>query len=237
MTVETSPDVDVSQTIPPLRPGDRLCRAEFERRYNAMPEVNKAELLEGVVYMPSPVTTDHGNPHFDLIGWLGLYRFATPGVTGDDNTTVRLDGDNNPQPDIHLRILPTHGGRAQVSADRYVVGGPELVAEVAVTSIAVDLNIRLPIYRRNGVAEYIVWRVPDRAIDWFVLRGTQYEPLPLSGNGIYKSEVFPGLWLDPAALIRGDTMTVLQVAQRGLASPEHAAFIKRLQAEAARRTS
>jgi hypothetical protein len=193
MTVETSPNIIEPETIPPLRHGERLTRAEFERRYNAMPDVNKAELLEGVVYMPSPVTTDHGSPHFDLIAWLGMYRFGTPGMAGNDNATVRLEGDNNPQPDIHLRILPTHGGRTLVSVDRIIEGGPEFIAEIAVSSIALYLNVRLPINRRNGVDEYLVWRVPDRAIDWFVLHEGEYEALPLTAEGIYKSEVFPGL--------------------------------------------
>jgi hypothetical protein len=70
-----------------------------------------------------------------------------------------------------------------------------------------------------------VW---DEAVDWFVLRGGRFEPLPLA-EGIYRSEVLPGLWLDPAAVVRGDLARVLQVLQQGLASPEHAAFVARLQ--------
>ena len=173
MPVETS-DLPLSpppEPIPPLRDGDRLTRAEFERRYHAMPHINKAELLEGVVYTPSPVSSRHSSPHFRLIAWLGLYESATPGVVGDDNASLRLDLASEPQPDALLRILESHSGQARVDAEGYVEGAPELAAEVAVSSIPIDLNVKLPIYRRNGVREYVIWRVPDREIDWFVLRG------------------------------------------------------------------
>lgn len=236
MPVETT-DLPLSpppEPVPPLRDGDRLTRAEFERRWDAMPHVKKAELLEGVVYMPSPVSANHGNPHFRLIGWLALYEFGTPGVTGGDNASLRLDMANEPQPDAHLRILASHGGQARLSPEGYVEGAPELTAEVAVSSIPIDLNVKLPIYRRNGVREYLIWRVPDREIDWFILRGTEYERLTPGPDGVHRSEALPGLWLDAAALVRGDLAVVSRVAQQGLASPEHAAFVRRLE-EAARR--
>jgi Uma2 family endonuclease len=220
-------------TIPLLENGDRLTRAEFERRYDAMPELTKAELIEGVVYMPSPVSVDHDGPHFDLITWLGTYRAATPGVRGGDNGSLRLDLDNMPQPDAYLMILPTHGGQARIGADRYVVGGPELIAEVAASSVSYDLHDKLKAYRRNEVREYVVWRVLDQVVDWFVLREGRYEPLLVDEAGLYKSEVFPGLWLDPTTLLRGDLASVLQTLQQGLASPEHAALVARLQQKAA----
>jgi Uma2 family endonuclease len=214
--------------IPPLVAGDRLTRDEFHRRYMAMPHVTKAELIEGVVYRPSPVSLEgHGEPHGDFITWLGIYRAHTPGVQGADNATVRLDLDNEPQPDVFLRIRPEFGGQS-ATVDDYVEGAPELIAEVAASSASYDLHDKLNAYRRNGVKEYIVWRVWDQAIDWFVLRSGRYEPLSLNANGFYQSEVFPGLWLDPAALIRGDLARVLAVVQQGLATTEHAEFVKRL---------
>jgi Uma2 family endonuclease len=223
-----------TEELPPLRAGDRLTRDEFERRYRAMPDVNKAELIEGVVYMPSPVSTDeHGSPHFDLIGWLAAYRAQTPGVQGGDNSTLRLDWDNAPQPDAFLRILPEFGGQSRTE-DGYVVGAPELLAEVSASSASYDLHDKLNAYRRNGVREYVVWRVWDREIDWFVLRGGRFERLPLTPDGLYKSEVFPGLWLDPAALTEGELARVLEVLQQGLAAPEHAAFVERLRDSAQR---
>jgi Uma2 family endonuclease len=217
------------EAVPPLENGDVLTRAEFERRYEAMPHLKKAELIEGVVYVPSPARHSyHGHQHAHLISWLGHYEAHTPGVEASGNATVRLDLDNEPQPDVLLFIDPACGGQACIDADGYIEGAPELVAEVAASSASYDLHAKLRVYRRNGVREYIVWRVLDREIDWFVLRAGQYERLSLDAEGLYRSEVFPGLWLDPAALLRGDLATVLAVVHRGLASPEHAAFVSRL---------
>lgn len=214
---------------PPLEPGDQLTREEFERRYEAMPELKKAELLEGVVYMPSPVRwNQHAGPHADLIGWLVNYRAFTPGVRVGDNGTLRLDLDSEPQPDVAMIVEPSHGGKVELSEDDYVAGAPELVAEVAASSVNIDLHTKLRVYRRNSVQEYVVWRVLDQQIDWFVLRQTEYERLTLDDEGIYKSLVFPGLWLDAAALIRLDLATVLQVLQKGIASAEHEEFVARL---------
>lgn len=219
--------------IPPrpplLEPGDHLSREEFERRYEAMPSLKKAELIEGIVHMPSPVRHEqHAGPHADLITWLGIYRFLTPGVHVGDNGTIRLDLDNEPQPDVSAFIEPAAGGQARIDEDGYVAGAPELVAEVAASSVSIDLNTKLRVYRRNSVREYVVWRVLDETIDWFVLHGSNYDPLPLE-EGIYRSKVLPGLWLDPASLIRANLATVLQVLQRGIAGPEHAAFVAQLQ--------
>jgi len=216
--------------IPQLQAGDRLTRDEFERRYSAMKDVKKAELLEGVVYMPSPVCNDdHGAPHFDLIGWLFHYRAVTPGVQGGDNSTLRLDLDNEPQPDAYLRILPAHGGQSR-DEDGYIEGAPELVVEIAASSVSYDLHVKLNVYRRSGVREYLVWRVWDKALDWFVLRSGQYERLPLDEDGLQRSEVVPGLWLDPVALLRGDVARVLETVRQGTSSPDHAQFARRLSA-------
>ena len=218
-----------AQRIPPLQAGDRLTRAEFERRYQAMPHIHKAELIEGVVYMPSPVSNEgHSSPHFDLITVLGVYRSQTPGVQGGDNGTVLLDLDNEPQPDSFLRILPRYGGQSGDCGD-YVEGAPELIAEVAASSASYDLHDKLRAYRRNGVREYVVWRVWDGEIDWFVLREGTYERLAPTADGLYHSEVFPGLWLDAAALLAGNLAAAIQVVQQGVASPDHAEFVARLQ--------
>lgn len=224
-----APPKAVVERIPPLQNGDRLTAEEFERRYDATPDLKKAELINGVVYMPPPVTMDdHGGPHFDMISWLGLYRMATPGVRGGDNATLRLPLNNRPQPDGFLIIEPSHGGQVQI-VNRYIVGGPELVVEVAATSVNYDLTDKLEVYLRNNVREYVVWRVFDREIDWFVLRRGQYERLAPSPEGFFKSEILPGLWLDPAAMIRGDMARVFQVAQQGVARSEHTGFVARRQ--------
>src|SRR3954447_20541145 len=130
--------------IPPLEPGDQLTRDEFERRYDAMPHLKKAELIEGVVHMPSPVRwNQHASPQMALNCWLGNYWAYTPGVQAGDNGTIRLDLDNEPQPDAALIILPSHGGRVPLSPDDYIEGGPELAVEVAASSAAIDLHAKL----------------------------------------------------------------------------------------------
>lgn len=231
MTTLSKPTHPHAKPVPPLQNGDRLTRDEFERRYELMPPGVKAELIEGIVYMPPPVSEEfHGRPHLDMSGWLTNYLGATPGVTGGDNSTLRLDLDNMPQPDCYLRILPEHGGQSRSLAGGFVEGAPELVVEVAASSAGYDLGAKLNAYRRNGVREYVVRRTYDNAIDWFVLRHGLFEPLPPGPDGIHRSEVFPGLWLDAAAMIRGDIMAWLRGLQQGTASPEHAAFVNRLRA-------
>lgn len=218
--------------VPPLRDGDRMDVAEFERRWGATPEVTKAELIDGVVHM-APVSAAHGVPHFNFNTWLGLYQLRTPGTEGADNTSVRVGPRNMPQPDILLRVLESHGGRSRVGAGGLIEGGPELVAEVSHTTADHDLGAKRDVYRRLGVQEYIVWRVEDRAVDWFVLRGDVYFPLAPGPDGVVRSEVFPGLWLNPAALIAGDAAALLRTAQEGHGSPEHAAFVQELGRRAA----
>src|SRR4029077_1165479 len=177
------------------------------------------------VYMPSPVRyRQHGHPQTRLVAWLANYETDTPGVEAGDNSSVRLDLDNEPQPDGYLIVLPEHGGQARISEDDYIEGAPELVAEVASSSASYDLGKKLNAYRRNGVREYVVWRVLDRQVDWFVNREGRFELMPPSAAGILRSTVFPGLWLDPAALVRGEKAAVKAILQQGLNSPEHAVF-------------
>ena len=164
-----------------------------------------------------------------LATWLGTYWYATPGTDAGDNGTVRLDWENEPQPDLMLRILPDRGGQSR-DEDKYIAGPPELVAEVAASSESYDLHEKLRAYQRNGVREYLVWRVLDSAIDWFALRDGRFERIPLTTAGHCRSEVFAGLWLDVDAMLRGDRAGVMAVLQQGLASPEHAAFVAKLAA-------
>lgn len=217
-----------ARPVPPLEAGDRLTRAEFERRYAAMPHVKKAELVEGVVYMPSPVSQEgHGEPHTRVVGWLYAYRRRTPGVESGDNSTVLLDGENEMQPDALLRILPGCGGQTR-TVRGYVVGAPELVVEIAASSASYDLHDKLRAYRRNGVREYVVLRTIEGAVDWFVLREGVYETLPHDDIGRIRSQTFPGLWLDVLGMLRGDPEAILSAVETGCTSPEHAAFVQRL---------
>ncbi len=216
-------------SVPPLENGDRLTADEFLLRYEAMPEGTQAELIEGVVYMLQPVSAGgHGEPHFRLNGLLGLYELETPGVTGGDNSTLKLDLKNVPQPDLYLRIDAECDGQAKLIND-YVVGAPELVAEIAASSANYDLHDKLQAYQRNQVQEYIVWRTWDRAIDWFVSRDGTFVTLSPDADGIHRSLVFPGLWLDTAAIIRRDRTRVREVLEQGIASEKHKAFVQELQ--------
>src|ERR1043165_7477610 len=193
-TEQVPPGANGLPRILTLETGDHLTREEFERRYQAMPDVNKAELSEGVVYMPSPVIhKQHGKPHFDFIGWLAVYVAATPGTEGGDNSSLKLDMKNEPQPDAFVIIRPECGGQVQFDTDGYIIGAPEWVGEVSASTASRDLHNKLEAYRRNGVKEYVVWRVLERAIDWFILVGDQYQRLEPSAEGWYKSRVLPGL--------------------------------------------
>lgn len=222
-----TPPPTSTRVTPPLESGDRLTRSEFERRYQAMPEVKKAELVEGIVYMASPLRAKaHGKPHARIIGWLIAYEAATPGIEALDNPTVRLDADNEPQPDALLRVEA--GGQSTISEDDYVEGAPELVVEIAASSASLDLGEKLNVYRRNQVQEYLVWRVYDREFDWFRLQDNQYIQLSADDEGVLRSTVFPGLWLDRAALLEENLSRVLRVLQRGLATPEHQVFVEQL---------
>ncbi|MFB2878502.1 Uma2 family endonuclease [Floridanema aerugineum] len=218
-----------SQKLPPLSNGDRLTRPEFERRYHAMSEVKKAELIEGVVYMASPLRfKPHAKPHGRLITWLGVYEAATPQVEMGIEPTVRLDIDNEPQPDGVLLISQESGGNSTLSEDGYLEGAPELVIEIAASSAAIDLRDKKRAYRRNGVQEYIVWQVFEQKIDWFSLQDGDYVSLMPNEQGVICSEIFPGLWLDIAAMLQGNMPQVLTVLQGGISSEEHQVFVQQL---------
>lgn len=204
-------------TILPLENGDKLTRAEFERRYHAMPNIKKAELIEGMVYMASPLRFEsHAEPHAYIIGWLAVYKAATPGVRLGDNPTVRLDADNEPQPDALLRIET--GGQSRITDDDYVEGAPELIVEIAASSASYDLHEKLKVYRRNQVQEYLVWRVYDREFDWFKLNAEEYIKVEPNTEGVICSQIFPGLCLAKESLLNGNLSIVLEVLQQGLAS-------------------
>jgi Uma2 family endonuclease len=216
----------------PLENGDRLTRDEFEHRYHAMPHLKKAELIEGVVYVPSPAHyAAHAKPHSQVNCWLGVYAASTPGTAACDNVTLHLDKANEVQPDALLRIEAANGGTSSVSYDDYLEGAPELIVEIAASSASYDMHVKRDIYCRCGVQEYLVWRVYDRRLDWWLLRGGVYTPLAPDDNGISASHTFPGLRLHVAALLRDDMSTVLHTLQQGLNTPAHTAFVERLQAQ------
>ena len=216
-------------TPPPLENGDRLTRDEFERRYDAMPDLKKAELINGVVYLGSPVRfRKHSEPHARLLTWLGTYAAFTEGVRYGGNATVRLDSDTEPQPDALLRVEAAGRANSRISADDYVEGAPELVAEISSSTVSYDLHDKMDAYRRAGVQEYLVWRVEDQEFDWFLLRDGEYVPISPDADGVYESRTFPGLRLAVTALLAGDMAQVMGELQKGLDAAEHAEFVASL---------
>ena len=231
MVREHSPQTqpNPAQSYPPLQSGDRLTRPEFERRYAASPHIKKAELIEGIVYVASPLRHEqHGKPHSRIMTWLGVYQAMTPGVDLSDAPTVRLDLDNEPQPDAVLFIEANAGGQTCISRDGYIEGSPELIVEIAASSAAIDTGSKKQVYRRNGVREYVIWQSYENQLEWFWLTDEEYQFLPPDSDGIIRSRVFPGLWLVVEALLSHQMARVLEVVQAGLQSPEHGAFVERL---------
>jgi len=219
-------EVGFESAPPLLEPGDRLSRSEFERRYERMPHLKKAELIEGTVYMPSPVRArEHAKPHNHLAAWIVVYASETPGVECFDNSTVRLDLENEPQPDVVLIKTPAQGGQARISPDDYIEGAPELAVEISGSSQAYDLHQKKRAYRRNGVREYLAWITGENRLVWWELREEEYQEIAPAQDGLLKSGTFPGLWLDTAALLRGDLKGVLAALRLGLDCAEHRAFV------------
>ncbi len=220
LSPRTGPPVaPITDMILPLENGDRLTRREFERRYRAMPDVKKAELIEGIVSMASPVrATKHGEPHSNMNMWVCVFVAYTPGTKCFDNTSLRIDQDNEFQPDVALCVEESRGGSSRITEDDYLEGAPELVIEIAASSASYDLHDKLNVYRRNGVREYIVWRVADAAIDWFRLEDERYVLVGPDDDGIIESSTFGGLRLNVPAMLAGDTARVLADLQAGIAA-------------------
>jgi Uma2 family endonuclease len=223
----------VKNGVPLLANGDRMSQPEFHRRYQAYPEGVKFELVGGTVYMASPLRHPHSTYH-QKFNWVFLhYEEGTPGVESCDNATVILGEESEPQPDTTLRILAECGGQSRVDADQYVEGAPELVAEVAHSSRAIAMNQKREDYERAGVLEYLVLCIEERELRWFHFPSDK-EITP-NRQGISRSVVFPGLWIDNRALLEQNKTRLREVVQQGIASRAHAAFVRRLQA--ARRRS
>jgi Uma2 family endonuclease len=213
---------------PPLEAGDHLDQKTFHARYEAMPQGTRAELIGGVVYMASAMKLPHARFQRRISVWLGDYEDATPGVEGGDSPSTILGDDSEPQPDACLFIRPELGGQIRIGKDEYIRGAPELVVEVASSTESYDLHAKKRDYERAGVREYVVIAVRQRKVFWFVLRDGSFEPMPPDAEGFYRSQVFPGLWLDPDALLRLDGKRMREVLGQGIGTAEHAEFVKGL---------
>jgi Uma2 family endonuclease len=227
-----TPEKPAAKGERPLENGEHLDAEEFLRRYEAMPDLKKAELIQGIVYiMASPVSAGfHGAPDNIIQMWLGVYCSATPGTDSAANSTTILNPRNVPQPDAMLRILSESGGKSQMDEEGYILGGPELAVEIAASSTAMDAHKKRDAYANAGVQEYILWRTLDNELDWWTLEAGTYRNLPVGTDGIIRSKVFPGLWLNRAALLQRNRPQIMSSLQQGLATEEHRAFVESLAA-------
>jgi Uma2 family endonuclease len=216
-----------SVSLPALEAGDHLDQKTFHERYEAMPEDFRAELIGGIVFVPSPLKRPHSRAHVMLSRWLDTYAEGTPGTEVFDNATTILDSQAEPQPDLCLLITDPHHGQTR-EEDEYIDGAPELIVEVASSSESIDLHRKRDDYERTGVKEYLVVLLRQQRIVWFIRRNAHFEELPAAADGVFRSEVFPGLWLNAAALLDQDRRRLLDVLQQGLATPDHTQFVARL---------
>jgi hypothetical protein len=230
----TQPPLSDERHVPLLVNGDRLTQAEFHRRYEAYPDDTRFELVGGIVYMASPLRWPHGSYTQKLGFTLELYASGTPGVESASNATIILSSESEPQPDLTLRILREYGGRSRLNRSKYVVGPAELLAEIAHSTVAIDLHGKRDDYRAAGVGEYLVVCVEEQELRWFHFKSRR-EITP-DAQGIYRSRIFPGLWIDGPALLARDSTRLAETVRQGLASREHAQFVKRLQAAGRKRS-
>ena len=218
-------------TVPRLEQGDHLDQKTFHVRYEAMPEDAKAELIGGVVYMPAALRRPHGRTHGLLMCWLSTYESETSGVEAYDNATTIMGKDSEPQPDACLIIHPSKGGQMRFTTDEYLEGAPEFAGEIASSTESYDLHSKKRDYERAGVGEYLVVALRQHEVFWFVNRDGKFEEKQPEADGVYRSEIFPGLWLDPQALLEIDSKRVLDILRQGLAAEEHTQFSKHLAAQ------
>lgn len=212
-----------------FEPGDRMDQKTFHAIYEQMPDDFKAELIGGIVYVPAALRADHGDVHANVVAWLMNYKASTPGTRALDNATHKLGKDSEPQPDASLLIV---GGQTTVTKKGYIRGAPELVVEVVSSSRAYDLHAKKDDYEKYGVREYLALLIREHRAVWFVRDAKgRFAELPLQADGIYRSPLFAGLWLDAKALLDSETRRVLDVLDEGLASPEHAAFAATLKSK------
>jgi Uma2 family endonuclease len=217
------------QAAPYLQSGDHLTRSEFLRIWRGLPNLKRAELIRGVVYlMASPLSIEHGDTESNLTIWAGMYRIATPGCASGNNATNLLL-DDCPQPDVNLRIIPEHGGKSRVRR-KMLVGPAELLMEVCSSSASIDLHDKFELYQEAGVSEYLVVIVKKKEIRWFRHVNRKFKPIAADAAGVYRSVVFPGLWLDSPAFFKNDMTKVLATLQEGIGSDQHQRFVAELAA-------
>lgn len=223
------------RTLPPLENGDQLDQKTFHARYKAMPEDYRAELIGGIVYMASPQKVPHSQAQCLVVRWLDEYVEATPGTDRLSNHTQILGPDSEPEPDACLFVAPEAGGQVYVDKEDYLHGAPELIVEVSSSTESIDLHRKKQDYQKAGVREYVVLALRMQQVFWFVRQRSKFKEVPLPSEGIFHSREFPGLWLDAEAMLRNQRQRVLLALRQGLAAPEHAAFVAKLEKQTARK--
>ena len=217
-----------AQVLPhPLREGDHLTREKFMRRWEAMPDLKFAELIGGIVHMPSPISRIHCDFHGRLSVWLGHYASATAGCTLLTAGTWLMAGDNAPQPDLAYCIDPRRGGQSREEGG-YAAGAPELIVEISYTTGVRDSGIKKRLYERSGVLEYLIVKPEKRQLEWNELVEGKYREIQPGADGFFRSRVFPGLWLNAEALWNCDYAALSTAVQQGTSTPEHAEFVGKL---------
>jgi len=224
--------VATSLIVPTLREGDRLTAEEFLRRWEAMPDLKHAELIDGIVFFPGAVDIPHSDSHCAMSGWLGIYREATPGCHAGISCTWKMGPEDVAQPDLFLRIHPEYGGQSRIEG-KYAAGAPELIVEVSGSSTSRDLGVKLNLYGRSGVREYLSVLLKPKQVIWRTMVRGRYAEIAPEDDGLLCSRVFPGLWLDPAALW-SSRRSVRTAVEKGLKSEQHAAFVRQLARKSAR---
>ncbi|MBI3681510.1 MAG: Uma2 family endonuclease [Acidobacteria bacterium] len=218
-----------SQLLPrQLITGQRMDREEFLRVWEQLPDIKHAELIDGVVYVSSPISRDHGTFQLLVGYWLSQYAASTPVCeVGGESTWMMLE--SAPQPDVYLYLLPEFGGQSGYTPP-YSEGAPELAVEICVSSTDYDFGPKLALYQRAGVKEYITVETFAKRITWRVLIEGSYVPIQPDADRILRSRTFPGLWLDETAFRTRDRAGLTACLQRGVVDAAHAAFLKRLRA-------
>ncbi len=196
----------IATTCSPIENGAVMSGEEFLLLYEAATELEHVELIEGIIYMPSPVSVpSHGQKQLLMLEWLATYAALHSGVEASGPGTVVLDSKNVLEPDGMLFRMSDN----RFTEAEYLAGAPELAVEIANSSASRDLHQKKEAYRRNGVREYIVWRVREEAIDWFELVEGEYVLQAPGLDGVVESVVFPGLRLNVDAMLGMDRKKVL----------------------------
>ncbi len=223
--------------VPPFQDGDAMDQPAFHALYLKTPKGFRAELIEGIVHMASPVQLRHGGPSVKVSQWLGAFADAVEGTLAYNEITAILAQNSEPQPDHSLIVLPEAGGQTSVSSEDYLIGAPELALEISNTSVLIDLHAKKQMYEKYGAREYVVVETKRRIVHWFIRRNDKFVPLKADFDGVLKSKCFPGLWLDPSTLFNRSAERLLATLKLGLATPEHAKFAAKLQTKLAKSKS